>query len=223
MKRILIISSLLMVVVTSTFAGVVRLTPCNGCPDDGVNIRQAIAVATENGTVPGTVILTGNFTLLTRVVVAFPNVTLQAGRDGATLDGSAALPRRATIELLTGADNFTVRGLKILGYRGVGFYALDVLPVNNVVIENNLIYSQWRGVLQWASDPPATGWVVRNNQFFCDPDCSLYPVAMLINGAKGTIQDNVVSYGGGRLGHSTAKSFRPPANRFELAGTSQHN
>jgi hypothetical protein len=200
MKRILMISSLFMVVVTSAFAGVVRLTPCNSCPDDGVNIRQAIAVATQNGTVPGTVILTGNFTLLTRVAVAFPKVTLQAGRDGATLDGSFIRPRRATIELLTGADNFMVRGLKILGYRGVGFYALDVLPINNVVIENNMFYSPWRGVLQWASDPPATGWVVRSNQFFCDPDCSLYPVAMLINGAKGTIRDNVVSYAGFGLG-----------------------
>jgi hypothetical protein len=201
MKRILLVSSLLLLVVATAYAGTVSLTPCNGCLDDAINIQQAIAVASQNGTVPGTVILSGYFTTLTEIVVAVPNVTLQASRQSATLDASAA--PRAAIELFTGADNFAVRGLTIIGYRGVIFAAGDGLPVNNVVVENNTMYNNWRNVVQWYSYPSSTGWVVRHNQMSCnyqpDPnlppkvDCTLLPTGVLMAGAQSTIQDNVIT------------------------------
>jgi hypothetical protein len=192
MKRIAVILSILLVGLTSASAKVVRLSNCGNCPDDAVNIRQAIVVATHNGTEPGTVILTGNFSLLGWIVVGVPNLTVKAGSSGAILDGSL-LPR-ATIELVAGADGFMLSGVAVFGYRGVGFWADTPVPVNNVTIENNTIVSPWRGVLQWASNPSSRGWIIRNNRFYCAPDCSQWVVGLLLNGSEGTINNNAFNY-----------------------------
>lgn len=170
-------------------ADVVNLMPCS-CGNDAPFIEQAIGTATQNGSVPGTVVLEGTFTLQRSVFLNLPAVTLEAAPGGAIINAPGLLAFR----VLDGAGGLTIRGLTINCVRGL----LKNLgaAVNNVTFATNAVNFTFRGVTQFDGDDVSTGWVIKDNHFNCVAPCQLSgppTVGIFVAGNNGLIEGNTVS------------------------------
>lgn len=199
MKYRVLLLCLLLAATSATFADVVRLSSCGGSGscDNSANIQEAINTVTQFGTVPGTVLLQGDFELPNAIIVNVPNLTFEATGYGASLNYE---DQSQIIAVQAGADGLTIRGLTLRGYRGILFRGSgDGLgPVNNVSILDNTFVTTRRGVMQWTTIPSSTGWIIRGNQFSCsESTCNdSQGVALILCGSKGIVEDNVITYNG---------------------------
>lgn len=196
----LAITFLVLALCAPVLADSVPVSAC-GCGDDAPAMQQAIATATRNGTVPGTVVLAGNFTFQESLTIDFPDVTLTAASSGASISA----PGLTAILLDPGATGFSLTHLTVVARRAV--FTPSAATINNVSILENTFDTVTRGVVEFTfNNAVSSGWIIRGNTFFATdtsgctggPGCA----AILASGVNGVIENNSIQYAGLGLGIS---------------------
>src|SRR4051812_48774867 len=114
MKKIALLAFVFLFGSAFSRADVVNLSPC-GCGNDAPAIAQAITQATQNGSLPGTVNLSGTFELTSSVSISLPNVTLQGDTSGAEVNAEGL----TAFLLLPGSDGFVFSRITLRAARGI--------------------------------------------------------------------------------------------------------